>query len=1103
MFSSQELNALIVSFGQSERTAGLKIFRQGDLRIEQREETDNEVSWTAEVTSGRTSLYRLSINLRREGRRAVLKSSCSCAGDRCVHVAAVLWGILADRRDEENWEREQGLDQDFPATAVTAAPSMRIPAPLQTWITALDKATVPHTRLAYRLIDMSHVHLPPAIWRVTCEETQEGRRIHGQALADADLNELLDPVDQRLDALLRTQTRHNRGFILQGPLVHELLEELLASERFYYGLEGSLQLVRKEPRAASIVWQLVGEQWGFGIAHQQPSDKLLPCFPALLLNSHSGEVTPLTFEMPDTLAQHLLQAPLQDEEALTETLPLMRPKLEIWGIETPPALVNRDYIQGDKPQPTLRFFKHLESLPQVAIQRERLLASLIFVYAGYEVTALPFESRSYLRLPDKRVVVERARAVEQQMLSRLAPLQPMYRVLGWQCPDNISHFLGLRHDDANHWLPVLNLIPMLQSQGWNIEFAEDFPWTWSDIEADALVGRIEDDDEAGWFGMSLSVEIEGERVALIPLLLETLESLSADNVRRMMEDEGHEDAFLTVIHQGQLLRLPLQRMRPLLSMLLEIFDRQPDIEVDTSGRLRLSRLDAAEFVVRVGDRWQGGDILRRLGAKLAGFDGLESIPVPPSLQAELRHYQQEGLNWLQFLAAHQLSGILADDMGLGKTVQTIAHLCVEKAAGRLQQPTLIVCPKSVLPNWRQELARFAPSLSLLSLEGQHREAALAALQDKDIILTSYSLLTRDIETLAHQTFSLLICDEAQQLKNHKTQTARAMRRLQAGQTIALTGTPMENHLGELWALFDLLLPGFLGQEAHFRKLVRNPVEKLGDLAVAQRLSRRIKPLMLRRTKEQVARELPPKTEIVQHVIIQDEQRDLYEVVRASMDSRVRQVVAQKGLARSNIEILEALLKLRQVCCDPRLLREYSQRQVAKSAKLAYLMEVLPALIEDGRRILLFSQFTSMLSLIAQELDAANLRYVTLTGSTTDRETPVKRFQAGEVPLFLLSLKAGGVGLNLTAADTVFIYDPWWNPAVENQAADRAYRIGQDKPVFVYKLVCEGTVEERIIALQQRKSALASGIYGEEAHLEQGLSAEDIEELFKPLQSIAD
>ena len=330
------------------------------------------------------------------------------------------------------------------------------------------------------------------------------------------------------------------------------------------------------------------------------------------------------------------------------------------------------------------------------------------------------------------------------------------------------------------------------------------------------------------------------------------------------------------------------------------------------------------------------------------------------------------------------------------------------------------------------------------------------------------MLWRDEEVLAKHDFHLLILDEAQYVKNAATKSAATIRELRARHRLCLTGTPLENHLGELWAQFDFLLPGFLGTRQDFTRRWRTPIEKGGDAVRRELLARRIRPFMLRRRKDEVAAELPPKTMIVRTVELEGAQRDLYETVRAAMQEKVRAAVAAKGLARSHIIVLEALLKLRQVCCDPRLVKISQAARIKESAKLDLLLDMLPELIEEGRRILLFSQFTSMLDLIAAALEKAGIPYVMLTGDATDRVTPVKRFKQGEVPLFLISLKAGGVGLNLTAADTVIHYDPWWNPAVENQATDRAHRLGQDKPVFVYKLITAGSVEEKIVAMQEQK-----------------------------------
>jgi SNF2 family DNA or RNA helicase len=365
------------------------------------------------------------------------------------------------------------------------------------------------------------------------------------------------------------------------------------------------------------------------------------------------------------------------------------------------------------------------------------------------------------------------------------------------------------------------------------------------------------------------------------------------------------------------------------------------------------------------------------------------------------------------------------------------------------------------------------------LHGAKRQQHFESLDQYDLVITSYALILKDLEIHQATDFYYLILDEAHYIKNPRTSVYQAVLKINSQHKLCLTGTPMENHLGEFWAQFNFLLPGFLSGHKQFTKLFRTPIEKHQDHERKLLLNQRIKPFVLRRTKEKIAKELPGKTTIVQMLRIEGKQAELYESVRLAMDVRLKEIIAEKGLQRSQIEILDALLKLRQVCNHPQLLPMASAKQIKESAKLEFLMETLPEMIDEGRRILVFSQFTSMLSLIEIELGKRQINYVKLTGATTNRQDVVDKFQNGEVPVFLISLRAGGVGLNLTAADTVIHFDPWWNPAVENQATDRAYRIGQDKPVFVYKLIIENSIEERIQQIQIDKAELAESLLSEE------------------------
>jgi superfamily II DNA or RNA helicase len=636
-------------------------------------------------------------------------------------------------------------------------------------------------------------------------------------------------------------------------------------------------------------------------------------------------------------------------------------------------------------------------------------------------------------------------------------------------------------------------LPALRDAGWEVDMPTDFRHLVVDV--DAWEADIEE-DAGGWFNLDMGIVVDGLRLPLAPLLY----ALFRDDVRWL--DAAHlkklpdQAPVILTTPQGVRLRVTADRIKPLALILIDLFDGAPG-----QGPLRLSRLDAPRLA-RLAEmqRWRfaGVEAVTRLAHELQHGAGIQPAAAPTGFALTLRPYQLEGLAWLQYLREHGLAGILADDMGLGKTAQTLAHLLLEKESGRLDRPCLVVLPTSLIFNWKREAERFAPDLRVLSLHGKDRAEHYAAIPEHDVVLTTYPLLWRDETVLTAQAYHLLILDEAQTVKNAASKSAQAVRRLNARHRLCLTGTPLENHLGELWTQFDFLLPGFLGEARGFTRTWRTPIEKHGNSLRRDLLAARVRPFILRRRKEDVAKELPAKTLIVRTVELQGGQRDLYETVRSAMDVKVREAIADKGFARSHIVILDALLKLRQVCCDPRLVKLEGAKKVKERAKLDQLMDMLPELVDEGRRVLVFSQFTSMLALIEHELTARKLDYVILTGETQDREGVIRRFQDEVVPIFLISLKAGGVGLNLTAADTVIHYDPWWNPAVENQATDRAHRIGQTKKVFVYKLVVAGSIEEKILALQEKKAELAAGVLSEDAGALSKFGEADIRALLAPL-----
>lgn len=721
----------------------------------------------------------------------------------------------------------------------------------------------------------------------------------------------------------------------------------------------------------------------------------------------------------------------------------------------------------------------------------------------------------------QRDATAEADALDAITATGLRPLEA--DTLQWRQPRLPDQVLGpqaqpwsLVQEDAfgDFWA---DQVPLLQQQGWRIVVAPGFAHLSVPVTAwRAIVqpdtGEIEGHEpaqpmhtagarlkalhsprrEGSWL-LSLGVEVEGQVLDLAPMV--------ADLVRRDSRWLGTE--FVSTLDDEAIVSLRApggKRIEARAAPLKAVVGAMLDLLLDPNrreGPWRLSAWDSPRLealrpslmdtqAARAGPQgaWQlrGDAGLVDLTQRLRGTQGVQPVTAPAGLGLQLRTYQLQGVAWLQYLREQHLAGILADDMGLGKTAQVLAHLLIEQQAGRLQgTPALVVLPTSLIANWQAEAARVAPALRVLTLHGPERADKLPELPQHDVVLTTYPLLWRDIDRIAPHTFHLLILDEAQTVKNAASRSADAVRRVRARHRLCMTGTPLENHLGELWAQFDFLMPGFLGDARSFKRQWRDPIEVNGETLRARLLADRVRPFILRRRKDEVATELPPRTEIIRHVRLEGRQRELYESVRVAADHLVRRVLAKQGFGNALISVLDALLKLRQVCCDPALLKGHRIPRTMERAKLTWLRETLPTLVDEGRRVLVFSQFTELLSLIEQDLRDIGLPYLVLTGETrpSARGQVVARFQALEAPVLLVSLKAGGVGLNLTAADTVIHMDPWWNPAVEQQATDRAHRLGQTKPVFVYKVLVEGSIEERILALQARKAALADAILGQD------------------------
>jgi superfamily II DNA or RNA helicase len=659
---------------------------------------------------------------------------------------------------------------------------------------------------------------------------------------------------------------------------------------------------------------------------------------------------------------------------------------------------------------------------------------------------------------------------------------------------------------------VAYAIPQLRGLGWRVELAPDLPWQIVAPDAPLYAAAIPDGARTDWFALELGVELDGHRVDLLPALLELLDgtgdlSSLVRPARRCVAVRVDDRHWLPV---------PPARLRLLAKVLLELYrgDDRPRTGAHRSigsdlggGKIRVPAIRApviAELCATLHDgtrplRWVGDTRIRDQAYALAlGPRRTARVAAPAGLCAELRPYQRDGVAWLQHLRAHGASGVLADDMGLGKTLQTIAHILIEKELGRLDRPAMVVTLTSLVGNWQRELKRFAPSLRVAVHHGPDRRERLGELPSCDVAITTYPLVARDRDELAEIPLHLLVLDEAHAIKNCDAQAAEAVRALPVRHRLCLSGTPIENHLGELWSLFDFLMPGFLGGRDEFAAQFRAPIEEKGDRVRLEALRDRVRPFILRRTKDAVAPELPAKTQLLRAIELTGVQRELYESIRVAAHADVRRQIRARGLAGSTIAILDALLKLRQVCCDPRLVSVDAARGVTGSAKLDVLLELVAQQLADGRRILVFSQFARMLGLVSEGLLARGIGHVTLTGQTADRQKPIDAFQGGRSDVFLISLKAGGAGLNLTGADTVIHYDPWWNPAAQAQATDRAHRIGQTRPVFVHDLIAAGSVEERMLGLQRHKRLLADAILERGAAAAGALTERDVDDLLAPL-----
>ncbi len=696
---------------------------------------------------------------------------------------------------------------------------------------------------------------------------------------------------------------------LSPTILGTLLDVLIRTGRLHWNsLQApSLQL---EPVRARLIWRVDSDHRQRAHVEGRPSTVLISSSPLWYADPEQDVAGPLDAGIPGDIAPVVASAPALTEEQARRAHVALRQVFSPAGIEGPMVSVDQHVVDRD-PTPVMR----LSGANGAAFLDLRFAYGEHLVRAGDE--AREFRSDG----PGTASTWPRRASYEKQIVSRL-------REWGFGAADwTNSRFEAV---EEVRWVRfAASTAPQLRAQGWRIDVDDAFPFSVVEPEPEWHADLTE--TERRWFELDLGIDVEGERLALLPIVLDALEVNGiglGDDLSALAE---RTDPIFGRLPSGKYVALPAARVARVLATLADLFDGG---NVSEGGRLQVNRLQAAalsHLEGTIGLQWSNARALRDLTEALSGVSGSELL-VPDTFKAVLRPYQSDGVAWLQALREHGFGGVLADDMGLGKTVQLLAHVAIEKAAGRLTAPALIVAPTSVVPNWRAEIARFVPELRVISLTGADRGSQFAQIGNSDVALTTYALLPRDAEYLLERDWSIAVLDEAQAIKNPRAKAAAVARELRAGQRLAMTGTPIENHLEELWSIYAFAVPGLLGERSRFARSFRGPIEKRGDSLRHSALAARLRPFLLRRTKDRVASELPELTEIVQRIELPGAQRDLYETIRLAMHRRVREEVQRRGLARSRIVVLDALLKLRQVCCDPRLVKLPAAAGVKESQK---------------------------------------------------------------------------------------------------------------------------------------------------------------------------
>jgi superfamily II DNA or RNA helicase len=1075
------------------RLLGARTFLRG-LDYEKRKVVEdvqvNDFSATGRVKGSDPEPYETTIRLGGEG----ITSHCTCpafakTGQHCKHVAALLITVRNQARSQ--LPRQQPAPAPPPAPAQNAESSKAsrrrdrrrraqtqqhvVPPGLQPPPT--PNASARPTGIGAWLAPDGAVRQRPLEFRVHVR--QGGLTV---TVLDTDARvpllpsvalswQAYAPTSERnaLRVLARFESGNPRhpAVDIRGEDVAELLPHL---KDLRVLLEPALMQLRfaDEPLKPRFDLEMVGsdtivskatfERPGNGRRFQLTSGGWFEGAPGWHIDTSEGIARPLDRRVAPAALSRLLRSPTIAEPAselismITDGLPKVA--LEV-GAELPELSQVADVIDL---APTFRL--------QAGGNLTEVQASLNAAYGDEEVEVRADGMSPPVRILSPEEGQKRATCIRFDIAAQQAAAEAL-KSAGLEADESGQYFVAMGEAAINFWSEGIGSLP----EDWDLWFPDELVGAQVRKKPIQINARVS--SGVDWLSVKLSYESEGVGVDRAEL-------------ERCLRD-GQKFVRLSDNSYAQIDPAKVQAM----------MDREVEIlaSAGKNGKLPLSQAGRVSELLQHAESSTIATSARSLFKKLSNVDEIKAVKKPRSLKAVLRPYQEQGLAWLKFIHDLGSGGVLADDMGLGKTIQTIALFLAIKQEKKSVR-ALIVAPTSVVTNWIREIERFAPSLTTSLWHGAGRREQKKDLASANVIITSYALLRRDIDLLKKLKLDYAILDEAQNIKNPLSATAQAARELTAERRLALTGTPIENRLSEIWSIFEFVSPGLLPPLPKFEERFARPIDQ-GDSKQAARLRAVIHPFILRRTKIEVAKDLPPKLEVDKIVDLAPDQKAIYMQVLREVRAQVMGEVERVGMAKSQIHILAGLTKLRQAACDPRLLglpREFSHDD---SGKLSVLRELVDEVESGGHKVLIFSQFVSMLKLVKSALEEDKIKYEYLDGSTTDRPQRIDRFQSDPtISVFLISLKAGGSGLNLTAADTVIHFDPWWNPAVEDQASDRAHRIGQQKVVTVYRLVAAGTIEEKILQLKQKKKELVASVLSEDSPTGKKFTKDELEDLFR-------